>query len=136
MSAAVQDFIGQSGIVDLTGRRQRDTMRPLRPDHTLTAKRVPHRFIFQACRVAAGDRGIAQMEMIAMGVWKLRDRDMTIGFEFASLGKARDGLKQGQRAKLQRIELGRIGLRRHRVLQKKTAGPYRSGRAMTKSAKA
>ena len=78
MSALVEDLIGEAGVVVLAFRRQCDLMRPFGLDHAFAGKRIPHRLVFQARGVAAGNGGIAQMEMVAMGMRKLRNGDVAI----------------------------------------------------------
>src|SRR5579863_10410995 len=99
-------------------------MRPLCFYHAFAGERVPYRLVFQAGGVAAGDDGVSQVEMIAMGVRKLGDEDVAARQLVGGAGNAGDRLQQGQGAQLQGIELGGILSRRHPWPEKKAAGPY------------
>src|SRR6185312_945728 len=124
VTSATQQFPRQAGLIAQALAGQGDAMRPFRPRQALAAKRIPHRFIIKAGGVLAIDHGVAQMEMIAMGMGELGDRDFAFRRGHGRTGQPGDGLQQGQGLELQGIELGGIVFGRHGGPGKETAGPY------------
>src|SRR6185437_13665470 len=106
MCTLMEYLTGKASIIGEPLRRERNAVRPFRPDHAFAAERVPDHLIFQSGGVTGENRCLAQMEMVPMGVRELGDRDMTVFLNPAGLGKPRNGLQQGKRAQLKRIELG------------------------------
>ena len=114
MTTIVKYLIGDTGFIADTGGRQGDLVRPLALDQALAGKRAPHILVFQAGGVAGAHGRLAQVEVIAMGVREGGDGDIAIRRGAGGIGDFGDGLQQGQRLELQRIELGGIGFWRHR----------------------
>ena len=111
----MQDPLAQPGLVLLAERGQDDRLGKLRNDEPLAFERGPHRRIVEAGRVACGDYRLAQMEMVAVGVGQLGDREATSRIPCGRLpGDARQLLQQGQSLQLQGVEIERVAFGKHR----------------------
>src|SRR3981081_4923921 len=75
MPGALQDYVAQPGFVFLTERRQDHGLGQLRANEALAFERRPDRRAAQAGRIARRDDRLAEMEMIAMRIGQLGDRE-------------------------------------------------------------
>src|ERR1700730_14317991 len=105
----------QAGVVADPERGQHGAIRK-RAYQPLAFERRPYRRIAQPAGIARSDQGIAEVNMVAMlmgaagadgAVWLLAGPRI--------VGKARKLLQQGQCLELQRVEIERVLLGRHRA---------------------
>ena len=75
MLGAVQDRAPQAGVVLLTERRQDHGFGKLWADEPLAFQRRPNRRVPQPRRITGRDHRLAKMEMVAMWVGQLSDRN-------------------------------------------------------------
>ena len=99
MPAVVQDFVRKPGVVGETVGRQRDGVGPGGARQTLARQRIPHRLVEKPRRMLAADHGIAEMEVIGMGLRKSANGDFARPRPLVGgIGKTRERLQNGQRA--------------------------------------
>src|SRR5215831_10665228 len=68
-----QDHLAHSGLIAEPKRRQDAAIRIHGPQQSLALQRQPDRGIAQTARVAGGDDGLAEVEMVAMRVGRPHD---------------------------------------------------------------